>query len=355
MIHQALERIVAGEDLSRAEADSAMEQILAGNATDAQIAALLTGLRMKVETVDELVGFATAMRRHATPIFPPGHSHADEALVDTCGTGGDASGTFNVSTAAAFVVAGAGVRVAKHGNRSISSRCGSADVLEQLGVRIDLPPERIARAIEEVGIGFLFAPAMHAATRHAMSARRELKMRTVFNLLGPLTNPAGASAQVVGVYDASLTVLLARALGELGVRRALVVHGADGLDEISISGETHVAELRDKEVRTFTVAPEDFGLRRAPLDAIRGGDAKQNAEIIHKVLGRSMVHGDHGPHRDIVLANASAALVVANRATDFVDGARLAAHSIDSGAARERLDALVAFSQAEKDHTQAAS
>ena len=332
-----------------------MEQILAGNATDAQIAALLTGLRMKVETVDELVGFATAMRRHATPIFPPGHSHADEALVDTCGTGGDASGTFNVSTAAAFVVAGAGVRVAKHGNRSISSRCGSADVLEQLGVRIDLPPERIARAIEEVGIGFLFAPAMHAATRHAMSARRELKMRTVFNLLGPLTNPAGASAQVVGVYDASLTVLLARALGELGVRRALVVHGADGLDEISISGETHVAELRDKEVRTFTVAPEDFGLRRAPLDAIRGGDAKQNAEIIHKVLGRSMVHGDHGPHRDIVLANASAALVVADQATDFVDGARLAAHSIDSGAARERLDALVAFSQAEKDHTQAAS
>jgi anthranilate phosphoribosyltransferase len=355
MIHQALEKIVAGEDLSRAEADAAMEQILAGNATDAQIAALLTGLRMKVETVDELVGFATAMRRHATPIFPPGHSHADEALVDTCGTGGDASGTFNVSTAAAFVVAGAGVRVAKHGNRSISSRCGSADVLEQLGVRIDLPPERIARAIEEVGIGFLFAPAMHAATRHAMSARRELKMRTVFNLLGPLTNPAGASAQVVGVYDASLTVLMARALGELGVRRALVVHGADGLDEISISGETHVAELRDKEVRTFTVTPEDFGLRRAPLDAIRGGDAKQNAEIIRKVLGRSMVHGDHGPHRDIVLANASAALVVAGRAVDFVDGARLAAHSIDSGAARERLDALVAFSQAEKDHTQAAS
>jgi len=355
MIHQALDKIVAGEDLSRTEADAAMEQILAGKATDAQIAALLTGLRMKVETVDELVGFAMAMRRHATPIFPPGHSHADEALVDTCGTGGDASGTFNVSTAAAFVVAGAGVRVAKHGNRSISSRCGSADVLEQLGVRIDLPPERIARAIEEVGIGFLFAPAFHTATRHAMSARRELKMRTVFNLLGPLTNPAGASAQVVGVYDASLTVLLARALGELGVRRALVVHGADGLDEISISGETHVAELRDKEVRSFTVTPDDFGLRRAPLEAIRGGDAKQNAEITHKVLGRSMLYRDHGPHREIVIANASAALVVAGRATDFIDGARLAAHSIDTGAARERLDALVAFSQAEKDQTHAAS
>ena len=191
---------------------------------------------MKGETVDELVGFATAMRRHAAPIFRPAHSLADEALVDTCGTGGDASGTFNISTAAAFVVAGAGVRVAKHGNRSISSRCGSADVLEHLGVRIDLPPERVARAIEEVGIGFLFAPAVHAATRHAMPARRELRMRTVFNLLGPLTNPAGASAQVVGVYDAGVTELMAQALGELGVRRAFVVHGADGLDEISISG-----------------------------------------------------------------------------------------------------------------------
>ena len=249
-----------GDDLSRREAEAAMEEILSGRADDASIASFLTALRIKGETLDELVGFATAMRRHATPIFP-GHSRiADEALVDTCGTGGDASGTFNVSTAAAFVVAGAGVRVAKHGNRSISSRCGSADVLEQLGVRIDLPPERVAAAIEEIGIGFFFAPAVHAATRHAMTARRELKMRTVFNLLGPLTNPAGASAQVVGVYDASYTELLARALGELGVRRAFVVHGADGLDEISISGETSVAELRDGLVRSFTVTPEDFGL-----------------------------------------------------------------------------------------------
>jgi anthranilate phosphoribosyltransferase len=354
MIHEALIRVLAGEDLSRAEAEAAMEQILSGGASDAQISGLLTGLRMKSETVDELVGFATAMRRHATPIFPAGRPHAEEALVDTCGTGGDESGTFNVSTAAAFVVAGAGVRVAKHGNRSISSRCGSADVLEQLGVRIDLPPERIARAIEEVGIGFLFAPAVHSATRHAMTARRELKIRTVFNLLGPLTNPAGASAQVVGVYSASVTELMAQALGELGVRRAFVVHGADGLDEISISGDTHVAELRDGTVRTFNVTPEDFGIRHAPLEAIRGGDAKQNAEIIHKVLGRSMLYRDHGPHRDIVLANASAALVATGRAADFLDGVRLAAHSIDTGAARERLDALVAFSQGDKDRGHAA-
>ncbi|MGA8768150.1 MAG: anthranilate phosphoribosyltransferase [Candidatus Acidiferrales bacterium] len=347
MIQQALEKISAGASLSRSEAEAAAEQILAGNATDAQIAALLTALRTKGETLDELVGFATAMRRHATPIFPAGHSKAEEALVDTCGTGGDASGTFNVSTAAAFVVAGAGVRVAKHGNRSISSRCGSADVLEELGARIDLPAERVAQSIEEVGIGFLFAPAVHAATRHAMAARRELKTRSIFNLLGPLTNPAGASAQVVGVYSASVTELMARALGELGVRRAFVVHGADGLDEISISGETQIAELRDGTVRSYTVTPEDFGLRRAPLDAIRGGDAKQNAEIIRKILGRSMLYRDHGPHREIVLANAAAALVAAGRATDFLDGARLAAKSIDTGAAREKLEAFVAFSQRE--------
>ena len=347
MIPEALEKIVAGEDLSRVEAEAAMEQILLGAASDAQIAGLLTALRMKGETVDELVGFATAMRRHAPPIMARGPWSAEEALVDTCGTGGDGAGTFNVSTAAAFVVAGAGVRVAKHGNRSLSSRCGSADVLEHLGVRIDLPAERVAEAIEEIGIGFLFAPVMHSATRHAMPARRELRMRTVFNLLGPLTNPAGASAQVVGVYDATLTELLARALGELGVRRAIVVHGADGLDEISIAGETYVAELRDAVVRSYTVTPEDFGLHRAPLDSIRGGDAKHNAEIIHKIFGQSLLYRVHGPHREIVLANAAAALVAAGRATDFLAGVKMAAESIDSGAARDKLEALVAFSAAE--------
>jgi anthranilate phosphoribosyltransferase len=355
MIHQALNKVVAEEDLSRVEAEAAMEEILSGRATSAQIAGLLTALRMKGETVDELVGFATAMRRHATPIFAGQPRVAIEALVDTCGTGGDGSGTFNVSTVAAFVIAGAGVHVAKHGNRSISSRCGSADVLEHLGVRIDLPPERVARAIEEVGIGFLFAPAVHSATRHAMAARRELRMQTAFNLLGPLTNPAGSSAQVVGVYDANLTELMARALGELGVRRAFVVHGAAGIDEISIAGLTYVAELRAGLVRSYTLTPEDFGLRRAPLEAIRGGDAAQNAKIVHKVLGRSMVYRDHGPHREIVLANAAAALVAAGRATDFLHGVQLASHSIDSGAAREKLEALIAFSQSTKEQGLAAN
>jgi anthranilate phosphoribosyltransferase len=354
MIHEALRKIATGVDLSRAEADGAMEEILSGRATDAQILELLSALQIKGETVEELVGFATAMRRHATRIFPSGYSHGDQALVDTCGTGGDAKGTFNVSTAAAFVVAGAGVRVAKHGNRSIRSQCGSADVLEALGVRIDLEPQRVAQSIDEIGIGFLFAPAMHAATRHAMPARRQLRGRTVFNLLGPLTNPAGASAQVAGVYDASFTELMARALGELGVKRAFVVHGADGMDEISIGGETSVAELRDGTVRSYTIVPEDFGLRRAPLESILGGDARHNALIIHKVLGRSLMRHEHGPHRDIVRANAAAALVAAGRATDWLDGVRIATESIDSGAARERLEKLVAFTQAEKGNAHSA-
>jgi anthranilate phosphoribosyltransferase len=355
MIHEALNKIVAGEDLSRAEAEAAMEQILCGHASTEQIAALLVALRMKGETVDEVVGFAKAMRRHAVPIFPPGSRRPDEVIVDTCGTGGDGRGTFNVSTAAAFVVAGACVRVAKHGNRSASSRCGSADVLEALGVKVELPPERVAQAIEQIGIAFLYAPAMHSATRHATPARRELRMRTVFNLLGPLTNPAGASAQVIGVYDASLTELVARALGELGVLRALVVHGADGLDEISISDETSVAEFRDGVVRSYRIVPEDFGLRRAPLETIRGGDARHNAEIVHKVLGSSARPHEYGPHRDIVLANSAAALVAAGRASDFLDGVRIAQESIDSGAARAKLEELAAFSQWEAGPGEAAT
>lgn len=333
-----------GDDLSRLEAELAMENILGGQVPEPQIAQFLAALRFKGETVDEVVGFATAMRRHAPRIFPDGHPIAEEALVDTCGTGGDARGTFNISTATAFVVAGAGVRVAKHGNRSHSSLCGSADVLEHFGVRIDLPAERVARCIEEVGIGFLFAPAMHAATRHASKVRRELKIRTVFNLLGPLTNPAGASAQVVGVYDPGVTELMAQALGELGVKRAFVVHGEDGLDEISLSGETYVSELRDGGVRNHSVIPEDFGLKRAPLEAIRGGDARHNAEIIHNILERSLSR-EHNAYRDIVLANAAAALVTAGHAANLREGVQVAAASIDSGAANEKLERLVAFSQ----------
>ena len=338
MLAEALREVTAGRDLTRALAEGAMEEILAGRANDAQITSLLAALRMKGETVDELVGFATAMRRHTQPIFRDRVRQAREMLVDTCGTGGDTRGTFNISTCAAFVVAGAGARVAKHGNRSISSRCGSADVLEALGVNLSLRPELIGDAIEEIGIGFLFAPAVHSAMRHAMNARRELKGRTVFNLLGPLTNPADASAQVLGVYDAGVMELMARALAELGVKRAFVVHGADGLDEISLSGETHVTEVREGDVRTYGVVPEDFGLRRAPLEAIAGGDAGQNAQIIRRVL-----KGELGPHREVVQANAAAALVAAGRAKDWLEGVRLAAQSIDSGAAHAKLAALVTF------------
>jgi anthranilate phosphoribosyltransferase len=350
----ATRSVTQGEDLSRGEAEMVMEDILSGRAPAAEIARFLTALRFKGETVDELVGFATAMRRHATIHFPIARPATDEVIVDTCGTGGDASGTFNVSTVAAFVVAGAGVRVAKHGNRSISSKCGSADVLEALGVRVEMAAERVAQAIDEIGIGFLFAPLVHASMRHAMPVRRELKMRTVFNLLGPLTNPAGASAQVAGVYHAGVTELVAKALGELGVRRAFVVHGVDGLDEISLSGETAVAELRDGAVRSYMVTPEDFGLARAPLEEILGGDAQHNAHIVARVLGGAGRPHQHGPYRDIVLANSAAALVAAGRAPDFVSGVRAAAESIDSGAARARLDALAAFSQGGSSQTQAA-
>jgi len=327
--------IAAGRSLTRGQAEAAMEEILSGRAREDEIVALLAALREKGESVEELVGFATAMRSHATRIFPDG-APSDWKLVDTCGTGGDASGTFNISTCAAFVVAGAGVRVAKHGNRSISSKCGSADVLEALGVRLDTPPERVAQCIEQVGIGFLFAPALHTAMRHAMPARRKLGGRTVFNLLGPLTNPAGARVQVLGVYAADKTDLLARALAELGSERAFVVHGADGLDEISLSGETRVAEVRDASVRTYTLTPEDFGLSRAPLSALAGGDAQTNAGII-----RAILRGKPGPRRDIVLANAAAALVAAGAAADFREGVARATHSIDSEKARAKLEELL--------------
>lgn len=318
-----------------------MEELLSGRATDAQIGGLLTALRVRGETVEELVGFASAMRRHVTPIFADGARGVDrESFVDTCGTGGDAAPTFNVSTAAAFVAAGAGARVAKHGNRSSSSRAGSssADVMEALGVRLDVPPMRMGEAIQSVGIGFLFAPALHPAMRHVMRARTELKMRTVFNLLGPLTNPAGAGAQVLGVYDESLVDTIAHALAELGSTRAFVVHGVGGLDEISLAGETRVGEVRGGTVRLYNVTPEDFGLRRAPLSELTGGDAAANADTIRRILG-----GEPGPRRDIVLANTAAALVAVGRAKDFAAGAQLAAQAIDSGAARAKLHALVAF------------
>src|SRR5438445_3978906 len=263
-----------------------------------------------------------------------------EMLIDTCGTGGDAAGTFNVSTATAFVVAGAGLKVAKHGNRSASSLCGSADVVEALGVSLELTPQQVARCVDEVGIGFLYAPLLHTAMKHVMAARREMGIRTVFNLLGPLTNPAGANAQVIGVYSPTLTEPLARVLAELGTIRAFVVHGADGLDEISNTGESRVSEVREGVVRSSTVRPEDFGMSRAAIGDLRGGDREQNAEIIRAILA-----GEPGARRDIVLMNASAALVAGGRARDFKEGVEAAARSVDGGAARQKLERLVALSQ----------
>jgi anthranilate phosphoribosyltransferase len=346
IITESVRRLVDRRDLSRIEAAAAMDAIMSGAATNAQIAAFLTALRMKGETVEELIGFAQVMRQKVVRIRTRGDEVAAltgtdrEMLIDTCGTGGDATGTFNVSTATAFVVAGAGLRVAKHGNRSVSSLCGSADVVEALGINLDLPPPRVSRCLDEVGLGFLYAPLLHTAMKHVMPARREMGIRTVFNMLGPLTNPAGANAQIIGVYAAALTEPLARVLAELGTVRAFVVHGADNLDEISNTGESQLSEVRDGTVRTFTVRPEDFGMPRAAIADLRGGDREQNAQII-----RALLEGEPGPRRDIVLMNAAAALVAGGRARDLKDGVGLAAQSIDSGAARDKLQALVALSQ----------
>ncbi len=336
MMQSLIQKVEAGADLSRQEAENAMEEILSGRANEDTIVALLSTLRAKGETVAELVGFARAMRRQVTPVFADGTRPA-EMLVDTCGTGGDSSGTFNISTAAAFVVAGAGVRVAKHGNRSTPPKIGSADVLEALGISLDIPAERVGAAIHEIGIGFLYAPAMHTAMKHAMPARRKLG-RTVFNLLGPLTNPAGARAQVVGVFSEKVVEKVAFALSELDVERAFVVHGEGGLDEISLEGETSVGDVHRGMVSLYRITPEHFGLERAPIEAISGGDATENADFI-----RAIFSGERGPRRDIVVANAAAAIVASGRATDFLEGAQLAATSIDSGEARKKLKALIAF------------
>jgi anthranilate phosphoribosyltransferase len=362
MILDALHRIAhQNQSLSRAEARDVMAEVLTGKSTDAQIAALLVALRMKGETVEEIVGFAEAIRDAAAPL-PIAHSQTNElavsgtgrdalaesandsslfntSLIDTSGTGGDASGTFNISTATALVAAGAGVRVAKHGNRSISSKCGSADVVEALGVNIQLSPERAAQCLREVGICFLYAPNLHPAMKQVQAIRRELRMRTMFNLLGPLTNPARASGQVVGVYSIDLVEKLAEALSMLGLHRVLVVHGHDGLDEITITGPTRIAEARDGSVRSYEVAPEEFGMTRATLRDLSGGDATENAAIIHAVL-----QGEKSPRRDVVLLNAAAALVAAGKANHIADAIPLAAKSIDSGAAATKLKSLIAFS-----------
>jgi anthranilate phosphoribosyltransferase len=331
--------------LSRDEARAVMMELLSGKATDSQISALLVSLHMKGETVEEIVGFAEAIRAAAQPISDANGISLDvsgterDALVDTCGTGGDASDTFNISTVSALTIAGAGVRVAKHGNRGITSKCGSADVMESLGVNINMPTTRLADCLREVGIAFMLAPAMHTATKYVQGVRRELRpLRSVFNLLGPLTNPAHASAQVVGVYSEDLVEKLALALKMLGLHRALVVHGVDGLDEISITGPTKIGEVRGEWVRVYEVTPDQFGLRKAPLSAITGGDLKANAEIVRKIL-----EGEKSSRRDVVLMNAAAALVAAGRADSLAEAMPLAVESIDSGAARKKLEGLVEF------------
>jgi anthranilate phosphoribosyltransferase len=336
MIREALQKVTAGESLGSDEATGVLREILAGEASAAQVGALLTALRVKGETPAEIAGFARAMRDAAIRVHP-----RRSPLVDTCGTGGGSVPTFNISTAAAFVAAGAGVAVAKHGNRGMTSACGSADVLEALGVRIDCAPPAVIACVDDCGIGFLFAQAHHPAMRHVAPVRRELPYRTIFNLLGPLTNPAGAAAQVIGVYDPALLDPLAEALRALGCSRALVVHGVDGLDELSTLGATGVTELRDGDLRSYMVQPEELGLPRAAAEQVApAGTVAENAALLAGVL-----EGERGPRRDIVLLNAAAALLVAGAAPDLKDGLALAAESIDRGQAARVLDALRERSQ----------
>jgi anthranilate phosphoribosyltransferase len=334
MFTTLIEKLGRREDLTTTEAANAMAAIMRGEAAPAQIAGLLVALVMKGERPAELVGFAQTMREQAVRV----RATAD-AVVDTCGTGGDRSGTFNISTAAALVLAACGVPVAKHGNRSVSSRCGSADVLEALGVNVAASPATVERCLHEVGIAFFFAPTFHPAMRHAAQARRELGVRTAFNLLGPLTNPAGAKRQIVGVPRPEHTELLARALLLLGTERAWVVHGADGLDELSTTGYTKVSECRDGTVHSFYVHPSDFGLPKSSLDTLRGGDASTNAALVRRVLD-----GESGPPRNVVLLNAGAALFIAGRVPSVQEGIERAGHAIDSGKARDVLKALVRVS-----------
>ncbi|MCR4418990.1 MAG: anthranilate phosphoribosyltransferase [Clostridia bacterium] len=330
-----LARLVEGQDLDEKEAEAAMAAIMEGQATPAQIGAFLAVLRLKGETVAEITGFARAMRARALSVRT-----RHPMVVDTCGTGGDGAGTFNISTAAALVVAACGVPVAKHGNRSVSSLCGSADVLEELGIKVDLAPAEVVRCLEEVGFGFFLAPAFHPAMKHAAGPRKELGVRTVFNLLGPLCNPAGAPAQLVGVYDRNLGETVARVLGELGSRHALVVHGSDGLDEVTVTGSTLVAEWKEGRVTSYVFDPADLGIPYARPSDLAGGDARTNAALIRAVL-----EGEHGPRRRAVVLNAAFALVAAERAGDFREGMALAEAAIDSGRAREKLEELVGFSR----------
>ena len=334
MIKEAIKTLVSGKSLTMDEAALVMEEIMRGEATPAQFGAFVTALRLKGETVDEIVGMAKVMRAKATPVI------TSEPVVDTCGTGGDGLGTFNISTAAAFVAAGAGLKVAKHGNRAMSSHCGSADVLEALGIKIDLNAEQVKRCLEEVGMGFMFAPVFHPAMKYAAAPRREIGIRTVFNIIGPLTNPAGARAQVLGVADETLVEKLASVLQGLGCEHALVVHGEDGLDEITITGKTRVSELKDGHIESYAISPEDFGLSRANLGDLRGGTVSENAALLRKILAGAL-----GPQRDVVIMNAGAVLLAGDRVKTLGEGVALAKEIIDSSHAQIKLEQLIKFSQ----------
>jgi anthranilate phosphoribosyltransferase len=338
MIKEAIENVVNGRSLTFEQATSVMDEIMIGEATSAQVAAFITALRIKGETVDEIAGLATVMQARATPVevTPP--------VVDTCGTGGDGSSSFNISTTAAFVVAGAGLKVAKHGNRAMSSHCGSADVLETLGVRIELGAEAVSRCLEEIGIGFMFAPTFHPAMKYAAAPRREIGIRTVFNILGPLTNPAGAKFQVIGVPSRELGEKIASVLHRLGTEHSLVVHGTDGMDEISISGKSLIWDINQYRVSPpYEVSPEDLGFMKASVTQIRGGTARQNARILRGILS-----GEVGVRRNIVIMNAGAALVAGNKASDLKEGICIAEKTIDSGKALGKLDELIKLSQSFK-------
>ena len=335
MIKNAINKVVGGNHLTEEEAVALMNDIMSGNTTDAQIAAFITALRIKGETVEEITGFARVMRQKATPV-----KTVHPLLLDTCGTGGDGSQTFNISTTVAFVVAGAGIPVAKHGNRSVSSKSGSADVLEALGINIKLTPEQVGQCIDEVGIGFLFAPALHGAMKYAIGPRREIGIRTVFNILGPLTNPAGAQCQILGVYDPNLTEVMAGVLANLGTQSAFVVHGAGGLDEVSNLGTTKISEVKNGKVITYYLDPQKYGLSYATAEQLKGGTAEENAVITRRIMG-----GEQGPARDIVLLNTAVALMASGFAPTVEEGMNAAASVIDSGAAAKKLIELVNYTQ----------
>ena len=334
MIHDIIALLLQRRDLSEEQAAETMGILMRGAATPAQTAALLIALRMKGETIDEITGFARTMRAFATRVVT-----MRSPLVDTCGTGGDHSNSFNVSTTAAFVAAGAGVAIAKHGNRSASSLCGSADVLEALGVDVEAKPPFVGRCIDEIGIGFLFARTLHRSMKYVAEVRRELKTRTVFNVLGPLTNPAGAQGQVMGVFDVAWIDTIAQVLAKLGSHRAFVVAGSDGLDELTLAGISHVAETRRGEIQRYEIDAERFGMQRAEKDAILGGDSAQNAAILRRVL-----EGEPGPHRDIVVLNAAPAIMAGHESCDWPEGVERAKVSIDSGGALEKLSSLIRLS-----------